>query len=228
MSSQNIVNSLDRLFTWITRLVVINLLWFFYTMIGLVVGGIFPATLSVLKIFRKWIIGEKQVPIWSTFRQEYRREFIKSNLIGWMLTIAGIILFINYLVIKSMDNISILIPVAFYLLIIFYINLLIWSFPQLAHYNGKIRDFFRNAIILGFGRFHYTIAIFFYLFFVLYISLKYPGILPFFTISIGACGWIWFAMNLFQKNDIKSEKTNIVKKGELNDFGHFQSKNGYR
>src|SRR5690606_8549617 len=148
-------NSLDRLFTWITRLVVLNLLWIFYTIIGLVVGGIFPATLSVLKIFRKWIIGEEEVPLWSTFRQEYRRDFIKSNIIGWILTLSGMILFMNYLVIKSTENISVLIPVAFYILIILYINVLIWSFPQLAHYNGEIKVFLKNAIILGFGKLHY-------------------------------------------------------------------------
>lgn len=210
MSSQNIVNSLDRLFTWITRLVVLNLLWIFYTIIGLVVGGIFPATLSVLKIFRKWIIGEEEVPLWSTFRQEYRRDFIKSNIIGWILTLAGMILFMNYLVIKSTENISVLIPVAFYILIILYINVLIWSFPQLAHYNGEIKVFLKNAIILGFGKLHYTIAIIIYLFIVMYISLSFPGILPFFTVSIGAFGWIWLSMNLFQKMDLKSEQTTML------------------
>ncbi|WP_453991336.1 YesL family protein [Bacillus nitroreducens] len=210
MSSQNIVNSLDRLFTWITRLVVLNLLWIFYTIIGLVVGGIFPATLSVLKIFRKWIIGEEEVPLWSTFRQEYRRDFIKSNIIGWILTLSGMILFMNYLVIKSTENISVLIPVAFYILIILYINVLIWSFPQLAHYNGEIKVFLKNAIILGFGKLHYTIAIIIYLFIVMYISLSFPGILPFFTVSIGAFGWIWLSMNLFQKMDLKSEQTTML------------------
>lgn len=203
MSSQYIVNSLDKIFIWITRLVVINVLWVFYTMMGLIIGGVFPATLSVLKIFRLWIMGDKQVPIWSTFKQEYRRGFIKSNIIGWILAFAGAILFLNYLVIKSVGDINIVFYVAFYLLILFYINLVIWSFPQLTHYNGRIIHFFKNAIILGFGRLHYTIAIALYLFLVLYFSLRYPGVLPFFTISIGAFGWMWFSMNLFQKFEIK-------------------------
>lgn len=203
MSSQYIVNSLDRIFIWITRLVAINVLWVMYTMIGLIVGGIFPATLSVLKIFRLWIIGDKQVAIWSTFKQEYCKGFIKSNLIGWILTIAGTILLVNYLVIKSIGNINIVFYVAFFLLILFYLNLVIWSFPQLAHYNGRVIYFFKNAMILGFGRFHYTMAISIYIFIVLYISLRYPGILPFFTISIGAFGWMWISMNLFQKVVIK-------------------------
>ncbi|WP_368996977.1 YesL family protein [Caldifermentibacillus hisashii] len=203
MSIQNFVNSLDRIFTWITRLVVINILWFFFAIIGLIVAGIFPATLSVMRIFRKWIFYDKDFSIWSTFKQEYRKEFIKSNLIGWILTIIGIILFINYLLLKSMSNISIVFPVAFYILILFYINIVIWSFPQLAHYNGSISQYFKNAIILGFGGFHYTIAIVIYMFSILYISLKFPGILPFFTISIGAFGWVWISINLFQKISIK-------------------------
>lgn len=203
MKSQQIVNSLDRIFTWITRLVVINLLWILYTLIGLIVGGVFPATVSVLKIFRKWIMGEGEFSIWRTFKQEYRSDFSKSNLVGWILTIAGIILYLNYAVIKSMGDLNIVFYVAFYLVILFYMNLVIWSFPQLAHYNGKIKDVFKNSIILGFGRFHYTIAILVYIFIVLYISLSFPGILPFFTISIGTYGWIWISMKVFQKINIK-------------------------
>jgi uncharacterized membrane protein YesL len=208
ISSQFIVNSLDRIFTWITRLVAINILWFFYTMMGLIIGGVFPATLTVLKIYRKWIMGDKQVPIWSTFKQEYRRDFIISNLVGWILTIAGSVLFVNYLVMKNMGNINIVFHVAFYLLILLYTNLVIWSFPQLAHYNGKVSHFFKNAIILGFGRFHYTMAIIVYIFAVLYISLSYPGILPFFSISLGTYGWIWISMDLFQKVDRKIYRLN--------------------
>jgi len=203
MKSQQIVTTLDRIFTWITRLVVLNVLWFFYTLMGLIVGGIFPATLTVLKISRKWIMGEDQFPIWGTFKQEYRKEFVKSNLVGWILTIAGVILYLNYLVLKGMGDMNIVFYVAFYLIILFYLNLVIWSFPQLAHYNGKVKHFFKNAIILGFGRFHYTIAIMVYIFIVLYISLRFPGVLPFFTISIGTYGWIWMSMKVFQKVNIK-------------------------
>ncbi|MCM3670931.1 YesL family protein [Mesobacillus maritimus] len=203
MRSQKIVQSLDRFFTWITRLVVINVLWVLYTLMGLIVGGIFPATMAVLKIFRLWIMGDQEVPIWRTFKQEYRKAFIQSNVVGWILTFAGLILYLNYLVMKSMGEMNIVFYVAFYLLVLFYLNLVIWSFPQLAHYNGKIRDFFRNSIILGFGRFHYTMLIVGYIFTVLYVSLRFPGILPFFTISIVTYGWIWLSMTVFQKSPLK-------------------------
>lgn len=203
MNAQRIVNTLDKIFTWIMRLAAINALWFLYTLKGLIVGGVFPATLSALKLFRKWRLGDFEFPIWHTFKQEYRKEFAKSNLIGWILSLAGIVLYLNYLAIQRLDSFHILIHVAFYLLIFFYINLVIWSFPQLAHYNGKISHLFRNAIIIGFGRIHYTVAVTVYLFIVLYISLKFPGLLPFFTISVAALGWIWISMDLFQKNDQK-------------------------
>jgi len=190
MNSQYIVNSLDKILRWILRLVLINVLWVFYTLLGLIAGGIFPATLSALKIFRKWILGDVDVPIRSTFKQEFRKDFKKANLVGWILTFAGLVLYVNYLAIRSMGEINIVFLAAFYLLILFYVNLVIWSFPQLAHYNGSIKHFFKNAIIMGIGRFHYTIGIGLYLFIVLYISLRYPGMLPFFTISIAAFGWI--------------------------------------
>ncbi len=208
MSSQNIVNSLDKIFTWITRLFILNVLWLLFTMIGIIVGGIFPATLSVLKIFRLWIMGEKHIPIWSTFKEEYLKGFLKSNTIGWILAFAGMTLYLNYLVIKSMGNPNIIIYAAFYLLILFYVNLVVWSFPQLAHYNGKVMHFFKYAIILGIGKFHYSIAIVIYVFIVLYISLYFPGILPFFTISLSSFGWIWISLKLFNKVDLKVKTLN--------------------
>ena len=203
MNAQRIVNTLDKIFTWIMRLAAVNALWFLYTLKGLIVLGLFPATLSALKIFRKWKLGDFDFPIWKTFKQEYQTEFGKSNTIGWILAMAGMVLYFNYLAIQSMGSVSILSYVAFYLLIFFYLTLVIWSFPQLAHYDGRISHFFKNAIIIGFGRIHYTLAVIVYIFAVLYVSLKFPGLLPFFTMSALAFGWIWISMDLFQKSDRK-------------------------
>ncbi|MGD7046342.1 YesL family protein [Jeotgalibacillus proteolyticus] len=206
MNSQYIVNSLDKILTWIMRLVLINLLWIYYTVIGLMAGGIFPATLSALKIFRKWMLGDLEIPIRKTFKEEYRKDFGKANAVGWILTFAGLILYGNYLAIKSLGEINTFVLAAFYLLILFYINLVVWSFPQLAHYNGDIKQLFKNAIIMGFGKFHYTIAISLYVFSVFYISLKFPGLLPFFTVSLTALGWTWMSVHLFKKNDMKIQQ----------------------
>ena len=203
MNAQRIVNTLDKIFTWIMRLAAVNALWFLYTLKGLIVLGLFPATLSAMKIFRKWKLGDFDFPIWKTFKQEYQTEFGKSNTIGWILAMAGMVLYFNYLAIQSMGSVSILSYVAFYLLIFFYLTLVIWSFPQLAHYDGRISHFFKNAIIIGFGRIHYTLAVIVYIFAVLYVSLKFPGLLPFFTMSALAFGWIWISMDLFQKSDRK-------------------------
>ena len=203
MNAQRIVNTLDKIFTWIMRLAAVNALWFLYTLKGLIVLGLFPATLSAMKIFRKWKLGDFDFPIWKTFKQEYQTEFGKSNTIGWILAMAGMVLYFNYLAIQSMGSVSILSYVAFYLLIFFYLTLVIWSFPQLAHYDGRISHFFKNAIIIGFGRIHYTLAVTVYIFAVLYVSLKFPGLLPFFTMSALAFGWIWISMDLFQKSDRK-------------------------
>ncbi|WP_053360864.1 YesL family protein [Bacillus sp. FJAT-27251] len=228
MNGQYIVTTLEKIFTWITRLAAINLLWVWYTMMGLIAGGIFPATLTVLKICRKWIMGEKEVPIWSTFKEEYRRDFGQANLAGWTLTLAGMILYFNYLAIKSIGDMSIVVHVAFYLLILFYLNLVVWSFPQLAHYEGKLAQLFKNAVILGFGRFHYTVGITAYVFIVLYFSLKFPGLLPFFTVSLAGLGWAWLSMNLFKKLDVKTNQPLLLERVNKNDFEYQQSKNGDR
>lgn len=214
MDAQRIVNMLNKIFTWIMKIAAVNALWFLYTLKGAILLGLFPATLSALKICRRWKLGDSDIPIWKTFSQEYRAEFGKSNTIGWILAVAGMVLSLNYLAIQSMGSVSILSYVAFYLLIFFYLTLVIWSFPQLAHYDGKVSHLFKNAIIIGVGRIHYTIAVMVYVFAVIYISLRFPGLLPFFTVSAAAFGWIWIAMDLFQKNDRKMNSQLIA--GEVN------------
>ena len=72
MKGKQIVTSLDRILQWIMRLAVVNGLWILFSLFGLLVGGVFPATVAALGLSRKWILGEQEVKIWKTFKQIYR------------------------------------------------------------------------------------------------------------------------------------------------------------
>lgn len=202
MNGNGLVNSLDMMLKWVTRIAIVNILWIVFSLVGLIVGGIFPATVASLSVSRKWLTGEIDIPIWKTFKDTFKREFKNSNLLGWLLLLVGGILYINYKTLLNMSgNLLWISTFAFYLLVFFYILLIIWIFPLLSHYNGTIMQQIKNAIILGLGRIHISLASFLWLFIVIYFSLKYPSSILFVSFSIGSLGWAWISLRTFNKLD---------------------------
>ncbi|GAE35017.1 YesL family protein [Halalkalibacter akibai] len=204
MNGAQIVSSLDRILHWVVKLAAINLLWFYYTLVGLVVGGVFPATLAALGVSRKLIMGDTDLQTWKTFKQLYREEFLRANVMGWLLTVIGGILYLNYQVIASSSEILFVIPFAFYFILFFYIIVVIWAFPLLAHYQTTWFAYIRSAVIIGLTKIHYTFASGLVVFAVVYVSLDFPGMIPFFSISLAAIGCMWFAMQTFGKLDART------------------------
>lgn len=208
MIENGLVNSFNTILKWITRIAVVNILWIGFSLIGLIIGGIFPATVASLSISRKWLIGEIDIPIWKTFKDNFKKEFIISNLLGWLLILVGGILYVNYRMLLTMSgNFLLICTFAFYLLLLFYFLLMIWIFPLISHYNGTIMQHIKNAIILGIGKIYISIANFLWLFSVVYISLKYPSSILFVSIGIGSLGWSWISLRTFNKLDESTFKS---------------------
>ncbi|WP_084822341.1 YesL family protein [Bacillus sp. SA1-12] len=212
MNGNRIVTKLDYLLHWVVRLVILNVLWFLFSILGLFVAGIFPATAAVLGIVRKWLMGDK-VKIWSSFKDIYRQEFKAANLMGWILSLMGIILFLNYrVIVNNHSEIVFIVPFAFYFIIFFYTILVIWSFPLLVHYKATCFKHFKNAIIIGLTKIQYTIVSGAIVSCLVYVSLSYPGVIPFFTISAIGMGCMWLPLQIFtqlderQQSDPKTER----------------------
>lgn len=202
MNGKEIVSKLDFILQWIFRLVVLNVAWIFYSVLGLFVAGVFPATAAMLSVARKWILGEHDIKIFQTFKNAYRQEFATANILGWILTITGVILYVNFQLMKnSVSVFSVVTPFAFYLMVFFYMILLIWAFPMLVHYKATWRQHLKNAIIVGLSKIHYTLMCGLAIFAILYLSLSYPGIIPFFTISVLGIGVMWVTLRVFTKMD---------------------------
>ncbi|WP_408011396.1 YesL family protein [Pseudalkalibacillus sp. A8] len=202
MNGKQIVTTLDLILRWIMRLAAINVLWFFYSLLGFFVGGVFPATVAALGVSRKLLNGEQDIKIWRTFKQIYRQEFASANILGWLLSVVGALLYLNYqVIVNSAGEIIFVIPFIFYLVLFFYIIIVLWSFPLLAHYHATWFQQIKNALIIGLTKIHYTFASGLVVFAVMYFSLVYPGVIPFFSISVAALGCMWFSMRIFWKLD---------------------------
>ncbi|MFL6557407.1 MAG: YesL family protein, partial [Bacillus sp. (in: firmicutes)] len=88
--------SMQGLFTlteWITKFAYVNFLWMGFSFLGLVIFGVSPATVAMFTIVRKWIIGEQDIPVFRTFWNTYKAEFLRSNGLGIVFVLlTGLIL----------------------------------------------------------------------------------------------------------------------------------------
>lgn len=205
MVSQQLVHSLDRLLKWILKVSWLNLLMIGFTLLGLVVGGIFPAIVASLTVAKGWI-NKEEFSTWKVFKQVYKKEFFKVNLLGWLLTLIALILYLNYMVMVQMgDQLSVFVVFAYYFVIFVYLTVLAWIFPLYIQLNTSIWSLMKYAFIMGVSYLPRTLGIFLVVFCILYVSLSVPTMLLFFTGSLLALSIIFTVFHVLQKVPVKEE-----------------------
>ncbi|WP_130859338.1 YesL family protein [Gracilibacillus phocaeensis] len=80
---------------WITRMAYLNVLWLIFTILGLVVFGLFPATVAMFTIIRRWLLGNIQEWDFRMFYSIYKKEFVKSNVIGLIFLAVSFLCYVN-------------------------------------------------------------------------------------------------------------------------------------
>jgi uncharacterized membrane protein YesL len=205
--------TMGKLFTlceWVMKLAYVNLLWFLFTIVGLVIFGFFPATVALFTIVRKWIVKETDLPIWRTFLTVFLKEFKSSNKLGLVFIFSGIFLAFDVFYIRTIEGvfqfiliIPLLIIAAVYLMVFLYI------FPLYVHYEFKLKDYLKNAFFLSVFHFHITLLMLISLIAILFLLLYQPGLIPFF--SAVSIAWIFMFCGMYSFNRIDQRQGKISK-----------------
>lgn len=145
---------------WIATLLYLQLLWMLFTVIGLIIGGFFPATFTVFGVARKYIRGQSDVPMYRTFVDMFKQSLGKANLLGWGVAIVGFSLYYYFNLVKSLPGIasSILIVIIITLALI-YIMTALFLIPVYVHFDVKILEVIRHAIIIALSHPFHTFAL---------------------------------------------------------------------
>ncbi|RSL35322.1 DUF624 domain-containing protein [Salibacterium salarium] len=197
-------SGLYKISHWIMRLAHLNLLWILFTFIGLVAAGIFPSTTAMFTIVRDWVRGEHDKPIFSTFWATYKKEFSRSNLLGSIVLIIGIILYVDYFYFLNMQGaIGTAMSILFITTAVLYLMLVSFLFPVLAHYDFKTIDYIKYSFIVGASYPLHTFYIVLSVGVVLYATVVFPVILVFFSGSFLSLLIMRFAYTAFEKIDKK-------------------------
>lgn len=202
---------------WIMRLAYVNVLWIFFTLVGLIALGFVPATVGMFTIVRKWIMGEEDIPIFKTFWQTYRTEFLKSNLLGLCFFLIGFILFFDLRFFQAQSGVFYL--VLFYVSIVFsfvYLISLLFFFPVIVHYELKGLRYIKQTFLIAISRPLGSIGMVIGLMIVYYAMALMPGLVPFFSASVLAYILMWIAFRIFSK----LEETAIAKETSSEEETH--------
>ncbi|WP_071396411.1 YesL family protein [Bacillus tuaregi] len=134
---------------WITRFAYINLLWIGFTLLGLVVFGFFPATISMFAVIRKWLMGETDIPVFRTFWEYYKAEFFRSNGLGLILVIVGGLIFLDLFFMRNAgSSFMSIIQIPLYIFMFAVVLTILYLFPVYVHYELKLTQIIKNSFLM--------------------------------------------------------------------------------
>ncbi|PNH96498.1 YesL family protein [Vibrio diazotrophicus] len=145
MNSSSLINACH----WITRLAWLNVIWFFLSLIGGVVFGVLPATVTVCYLIRKYLNGAAKVTLkdaWNT----YRAEFFRSNKVGVVLLLPTIsFLWYIHWAILNLEGISTVLMLCGLPITVLMIVLTYCTLVQMSIYEAdSLKDEIKNAVVL--------------------------------------------------------------------------------
>ncbi|SEN84882.1 Uncharacterized membrane protein YesL [Mesobacillus persicus] len=134
---------------WVMRFALVNLLWFLFSLLGLVLLGFFPATTAMFAVIRKWIMGRSDISIFETFWHTYRKEWLRSNLFGAILLVIGFLIYFDLnIVYHSSDPLLQWSKYPLLILVISFSLALLYAFPSFVHYNVSLFNVLKNAFLI--------------------------------------------------------------------------------
>lgn len=195
-----ISSTLYSIFEWISRLAFLQLLWILFTIIGGFIFGFFPSTIAMYSIIKKWLNGETEIKIFSSFWYFFKLEFFKANKLGVIIYIVSIIYFWDFVYIHHLNDsnftmLQIFILSSFFIFILF----LFYLFPSFVYFNENIITIIKNSLLIMLIN---PIVTFFMLvnlilFFVICNYL--PALYLFFSGSVTAFITSWLSQYAFSK-----------------------------
>jgi uncharacterized membrane protein YesL len=185
METKGMLSGIYRISEKVMLIAYTNILWILFSLLGFVFVGIMPATIAMFAVIRKLILEEEQVPIFSLFWNKYKEEFVKANLYGYLLLIAGTIFFLDVLLFQSLDGwpFMLLSIISAGLLLLFLIVIL-YFIPLFVHYDLTFFQYIKTAFLLSISHPIQTIIMISSSAVILFILLLLPGSLFFFSGSL--------------------------------------------
>lgn len=183
---------------WIACL---NLLWIVFSIAGLGVFGVGPATAAAQILVRRRVRGGA-APLFRAFTREFGRNFGRGNGLALPVLLAGGALGLNWNYFSaSGDLLSQLMAAGVFLAAIFLVAVVCHLFPMFARYELPLPQYLLMSSRFALRHLAGTAILLFVTAAALYASRALPGLIPFF--SVGAWLYVtgWLCDRFFAAND---------------------------
>ncbi|MFD1780990.1 YesL family protein [Fredinandcohnia salidurans] len=201
MNTSGLMGGLYQFCVWVTRLVYINLLWIVFSLLGLGVLGIFPATAALFSVIRRWVLREnEEIKVFPTFWNAYKSSFKDSQFIGYILTAIGALLYFDYHFFTAHEG-----PIFFAIKIVtlgaifIFIMIALYIFPLYAHFQLKLFTYFKNAFFIGLSQLLISILMVISTVILFYALMRFSGFLFIFGLTLPAFWVTWLSHLAFRR-----------------------------
>jgi uncharacterized membrane protein YesL len=192
---------------WVMKLAYVNILWVLFSLGGLIFLGISPASVALFTILRKWLMNETDVPIFRTFLNTYKKEFVKSNQLGWVMALIGMFLYFDFKYLITVGGtIQYVLSIPLVIVAILYFITMLYLFPVYVHYELRLIQYIKNSFYIGIINMHITILMIAVTLLIGILYRSIPGIVPFFSISLFSLMLMTGAKQSFNRIEAKQKK----------------------
>ncbi|UOQ86868.1 YesL family protein [Gracilibacillus salinarum] len=132
------------------KLVYLNLLWFFFMILGLGILGIAPATVALCNVEKSWLEKQHLPSIFREYWNQFRFHFVKSNGLAILLFVIGFVLYFDlkfFIDRGGMFNQTI--SILLFILSVWFMITVMYILPIYTKYQLKLVDYIKYAFILG-------------------------------------------------------------------------------
>lgn len=208
-------NSIYKTSDWIMKLAYVNILWIIFSLIGLVILGLFPATIAMFTVVRKWVYSDQEsFSAFKLFWNTYKKEFLKSNVIGLIIMIISYLFYleIQFIQVYNHEFLNLFFYPLLILLFVFVLTVL-YVFPTYVHYDIKIFHLIKNSFLMMVLNPISTIFMIMGCITIYILSVMFPVSVLFFSGSLFAFFTIKSAFIAFRKIEEKQNTDELMFQG---------------
>lgn len=143
------LNAVTNIGTWIANFFYLQLFWIIYSVKGLIVLGIFPATFAAVQVIYKWFESmEFDFSIHETFQDAYRDSYKQANIVGYISLLVVAILYVDLRV----SNVFIQSIFLHTMLLFFSFAVLsvgMYLFTVMSRYEYSVKNVFKQSFFVA-------------------------------------------------------------------------------
>lgn len=148
MTLDSFIKVLYKVGDWLAKLMFLQLLWVVFTLIGLGIFGVFPATSALIAVIYGWLDEHTDIPIYKTFYTAYKRNFLRANLLGSVIVGVSLCLYVNFRISQTFIQSTV-----FHYFLIFisslFLIITLYLFTVFKRYHLSILSYFKQSFLIA-------------------------------------------------------------------------------